>query len=161
MSINHTFSTLCIIRSSRSKNDKAPVYLRITVDGKRSEISTKEYVELDKWNRDKGRMKGSAEHTRSLNRRLDTWETKAKDYHNEFLRDGKRVSAQAIKNLVLGIAEKNDDLMSFFEMHEQEVKTKIGIDYSPGTHKNYVATSKHLKNFLAKRIGHIPQGFGL
>lgn len=87
MSLNHTFATLCIIRSSRSKNDKVPIYLRITVDGKRAEISTKEYVAIDKWSREKGRMKGNSEDARKLNKRLDTRETKAKEYHNEFLRD--------------------------------------------------------------------------
>jgi site-specific recombinase XerD len=96
-------------------------------------------------------MRGNSEEARKLNKRLDTWETKSKEHHNEFLRDGKRVNAQAIKDAVLGIAEKNDDLLSFFEAHEQEVKSKVGIDYSPGTHKNYVATYKHLKKFLVKK----------
>ncbi len=151
MSANHTFSVLSIVRSSRSKSDGLPVYLRITVNGKRAEISTKEYVTGAKWNKEKGRINGNAEPVRKQNQRLDNWELKAKEAYNQLLRDDKRISAQEIKNLVLGIADSSNDLLSFFEAHEKEVKTKIGIDYSAGTHKNYVATLKHLRSFLKKK----------
>ncbi|MFY0624857.1 MAG: site-specific integrase [Reichenbachiella sp.] len=152
MSTNHTFSALSIIRSSRSKNDLLPIYLRITVNGKRAEISTKEYVQKNKWNKDKGRMIGQSEAARNLNHRLDTWEHKAKEAYNQLLRDDKRISAQVIKNKVLGITEGSNDLLPFFDAQEKEVQSKIGIDYSTGTHKNYVATGKHLKSFLEKKF---------
>lgn len=150
MALNHTFSTLCIIRSSRSKNERLPVYLRITVNGRRAEISTKEYVEADKWSKEKGRMKGTTDEARSINNRLDTWETKVKEHHNQFIRDEKRINAQVLKEAVLGLAQLENDFLTFFEAHEKEIKSKIGIDYAPGTHKNYVATLKHLKTYISK-----------
>ncbi|MDW3193051.1 MAG: site-specific integrase [Cytophagales bacterium] len=150
MTIHHTFSTLSIVRASRSKNDKLPVYLRITVDGKRAEISTKEYVDGEKWDKVRGRLKGNSQEAREVNGRLNTWETKVKEHYNQFLRDDKRVNAQVLKNSVLGIAERDNDFLSYFEAHEQEVKSKIGIDYSSGTHKNYIATLKHLRTYIAR-----------
>ncbi|MEP1095976.1 MAG: site-specific integrase [Cyclobacteriaceae bacterium] len=148
---NHTFSALCIVRASRSKSSLLPIYLRITVDGKRSEISTKEYVAAAKWNSQKGRIKGNSEDVRLINARLDTWETKVKEHYNLNIRDEKRISAQVLKDAVLGVVEKSNDFISQFEAHEREVKSKIGIDYSKGTHKNYVATLKHLRNFLSNK----------
>jgi site-specific recombinase XerD len=95
-------------------------------------------------------MKGNSEEARLLNHRLDTWETKVKEYHNQFIRDGKRINAQVLKDAVLGIAERDNDFLTFFEAHEKEIKTKIGIDYAPGTHKNYTATLKHLHTYISK-----------
>lgn len=76
---------------------------------------------------------------------------KVKEHYNLSIRDEKRVSAQVLKEAVLGVVAKSDDFVSQFEAHEKEVKSKIGIDYSKGTHKNYVATLKHLRNFLAQK----------
>lgn len=154
MTLNHTFAVLCMVRSSRSKKEGVPIYLRITVDGKRAEISTKEYVETSKWGKDKGRMKGNSAEARSLNSRLSTWETKVREHYNQFLRDEKRVTAQVLKDSVLGIVDKENDFLSFFQAHVEEVKSKIGIDYSAGTYKNYIATEKHLRRFLEKKYRH-------
>ena len=45
----------------------APIYLRITVDGKRAEITTNRSCEPDKWNSDAGRVIGTKESTKSIN----------------------------------------------------------------------------------------------
>jgi len=150
MAPNHTFSVLSIIRKSRSKQHKVPIYLRITVSGKRSEISTKEYVDEAKWNRTRGRVKGNSEIARQINKRLDTWETKVREHYNQFIRDEKNITASLLKNSVLGRLDKKNLLQEYFDNHEKEVKSKIGIDYSKGTHKNYVTTSRHLVNYLNK-----------
>lgn len=152
MAPNHTFSVLSIIRKSRSKQHKVPIYLRITVSGKRAEISTKEYVNEAKWNRTKGRVKGNSEIARQINKRLDTWETKVREHYNHFIRDEKNITALLLKYSVLGRLEKRNLLQEYFDNHEKEVKSKIGIDYSKGTHKNYIATSKHLGNYLNKNF---------
>ena len=150
MAQNHTFAVLSIIRKSRSKDSKVPIYLRITVDGRRAEISTKEYVEPAKWNSTKGRINGKSDFTRSINKRIDTWETKVKEHYNDFVRDNRKVSAALLKNSVLGILDRHSCLLDYFDQHKEEVKTKVGIDYSVGTYKNYVSTSKHLKKYLEK-----------
>ena len=152
MAINHTFSVLSIIRKSRSKQNKVPIYLRITVDSKRSEISTKEYVDETKWKSTKGRVKGNSEIARQINKRLDIWETKVREYYTKFIRDGKNITAPLLKNAVLGRLDKKNLLQIYFDNHEKDVKSKIGIDYAKGTHQNYVATSKHLKKYLDKHF---------
>ena len=130
MTPNHTFSVLSLTRKSRSKQNKVPIYLRITVDSKRSEISTKQYVDEAKWNPTKGRVKGNSEGARLINMRLDTWETKVHEHYNQFIRDDKKITASLLKNSVLGRLDKNSLLQVYFDNHEKEVKSKIGIDYS-------------------------------
>lgn len=50
------------------KNGNAPIYLRITVDGKRSEFSIKRKVSLAKWNSKAGKIDGTSLEARELNR---------------------------------------------------------------------------------------------
>lgn len=49
-----------------------PIYMRITVDSKRTEVSTKRDCEPEKWNSSAGRAKGTREDIRTLNAYLDS-----------------------------------------------------------------------------------------
>lgn len=105
MTQKHTFSTLCLIRKNRvNHNDEAAIYLRITVDGARAEISTKQFVDPTKWKSDKGRVKGTNEVARIINHNLDMLELKAQQKYSELLAKGKPIHSVAIKNAILGIA---------------------------------------------------------
>ena len=56
-----------------------PIYLRITVDGKRVEISSKRFILLEKWSQEQCKMKGNTEEARSLNAYLDILKGKVHD----------------------------------------------------------------------------------
>jgi uridine kinase len=115
MAPNHTFSVLSIIRKSRSKQHKVPIYIRINVSGKRSEISTKEYVDETKWNRTKGRVKGNSELARQINNHLDTWETKVREHYNQFIRDEKKkYNSSLIEELCIGKTRQEKHSLRIF-----------------------------------------------
>jgi len=57
----HTFTILFWIRRKKIQDGKAPVYARVTNDGKRSENSNKRSVEPDRWDPKKGLAKGTKE----------------------------------------------------------------------------------------------------
>lgn len=82
MKQQHSFAISSIIRQNRSsKEGLAPVYLRITCDSKRSEISVHISVEPTKWNSAKGRVKGTSEDVRRLNQGIETFEHRAREIH--------------------------------------------------------------------------------
>ena len=71
MEKKYSFSLLPIIRKNKKNRDsEVPVYLRITCDGRRVEISVKIFVDPGKWQAAKGRVKGSIEETKRLNQTL-------------------------------------------------------------------------------------------
>lgn len=147
----HTFSVLAFTRASRSNTKgELPIYLRITVDGQRAEISTKQYVETYKWNNQRGRIKGNSEPARIINLNLETWERKVREYYNGLLEKNKHISATVLKNLVLGLEEKHNTFLWLFAKHTHEAKALVGIEYAAGTAKNYVSTLKHLRKFVPK-----------
>ncbi|WP_144961516.1 Arm DNA-binding domain-containing protein [Gillisia sp. Hel_I_86] len=57
-----TFSTLFYPRGNDiDKNGNAPIHLRITVNGKRSEFSIKRKTPFKKWNSNAGKLRGNGQ----------------------------------------------------------------------------------------------------
>ena len=70
--MNAKVSVLFYAKKSKAVSlAKVPIYLRITVNGKRAEFSTGKNVVLDKWCSIQSRQKGSSEEARTLNKYLD------------------------------------------------------------------------------------------
>ncbi len=66
--MNKTFGLLFYVKRSKMiSNGTVPVYLRVTVDGERIEISSKRYVNPDKWNANAQKLNGSSEEVRTMN----------------------------------------------------------------------------------------------
>ena len=71
--MQNTFSVLFYPRRNDiNKSGNASIYLRITINGKRSELSLKRKVPLTKWNSEAGKVRGTTIDVRELNRYIDT-----------------------------------------------------------------------------------------
>ena len=75
---------------------KLPIYIRLTVNGERLELSTKRDCEPEKWNTQTGRKNGTKEDARVLNAYLDTMQFKIFDIHRKFLESGQEMTAQNV-----------------------------------------------------------------
>ncbi len=150
----HSFSITSIIRQNRNnKDDQAPVYLRITCDCKRSEISVKIFVDPGKWLPAKGRVKGNTEETRRLNQSIETFEHRAREIYNKYILTGKVVTAEAIKNEIIVPPASQHFLVAQMQKFVSDIEKKIGNGYSAGTVKNWKVTLSHLKEFLRETRG--------
>ncbi|MEM9897153.1 MAG: Arm DNA-binding domain-containing protein [Bacteroidota bacterium] len=82
--MNHTYSILFYLKKeARSTNNKVSIILRITVDGKRAEQSTKRSIEPDRWDSKAGRVKGNKADARAINDHLDTIHLKINKIHSK------------------------------------------------------------------------------
>jgi hypothetical protein len=67
-----TFSISFFIRRSKlTKNLEAPVTLRITINGERSEAGIQRSIAPDEWNSQKGCAKSRTKHGKAMNEYLD------------------------------------------------------------------------------------------
>jgi hypothetical protein len=65
--------TYFYVKEEKTDNDgEAPIYLRITVNGERAEISTNRKVDPSLWNKYSGRATGRSEGARIINASLAT-----------------------------------------------------------------------------------------
>jgi integrase len=144
------FSTSAFIRRNKiNAQGQVPVYFRISIDGYPPvELSTRHYLEPDKWSPEGGKAKGTTEKARTINQTLQTLELKVHQHYNDLLARGKLITPLALKSMILGVSEKKHRLLALFEEHVREIEQRIGVDYARGTYTNFVATLKHLKEFI-------------
>ena len=71
MKTQNTFSILIWINASRSKNNEADLFARITVNQKRVNISLKRKVSIDSWDKSKSKIKGNSQEARVINNYID------------------------------------------------------------------------------------------
>lgn len=135
-------------RSKTTAKGLVPIYLRVTVDGVRIEITTKRFVEPSRWSVSAGKMKGNSEESRSINSYLDILKGKVYDAQKEILQSNKAVTASTMKNKILGTEEKKQMLVAIFKDHNKRMEALIGKEYSISTHKRYETTMQHTINFM-------------
>ena len=129
-------------------NGLLPIYIRITIDGKRIEYSSKKFIDPSKWSSEMSKMKGSSEEARSLNNLLDLTRNKINDIHYELLKENTQVNFEEFKNKLIGKKERARLLVPIFEEHNRKIKELVGSEYAAGTLERYKTSLKHTKDFL-------------
>lgn len=148
------FSMLFYLKKQKNyTSGLAPVYLRITVDGERAEVTTNRECEPEKWNSHSGRATGTKENIKSLNAFLDNLQSDAYEAHRYLHENGKLITAESLKNRMLGKSEKSYMLIELFKDHNSKVASLIGKGFAPATHKRYETSLRHTQAFLKFQFG--------
>ena len=143
------FSLLFYLKKQKNyKSGPATIYMRITVNGKRSENSTGRECEPSRWNAHAGRANGTKEVTRSLNAYLDDLQKKVYEAHSQLTEADEMITAESIRNKFLGKSEQPRSLIEIFKDHNHKVEALVGKEYTKGTLTRYQTTLKHTSNFL-------------
>ena len=125
-----------------------PIYLRLTVNGQRAEMSTSKDCLPEKWNKDSGHMIGTKEEAKVLNTYLDTLQAKLFEVHQQLLAKGDLITAIGIKNKYNGTAERPLSLVNIFTDHNDKIEALLGKEFAPGTLERYKTSLKHIIDFL-------------
>ena len=147
MKSKHTFTVIFFTRKSRSVPNQLSIYVRITVDGKRSEISLKRNIPSKEWDSSRNRGRGGSQRIRALNAYLDSVYSNLLDCHKELLEENRVVSSNAIKSRYLGEDDNSKTLRELIKYHNENMSVVL----KEGTMKNYYTTEKYLYRFLAKK----------
>jgi hypothetical protein len=76
-----TFSVLFYLKKAKSSlNGPIPIYMRITVEGQRAEVSISRECHPSEWNTGASRVKGTKEKARELNAYIDDWLASVYEY---------------------------------------------------------------------------------
>lgn len=141
------FNLLFWVNASRAKNNQVSVYARITVNGKRANISLKRKVIISEWNSSKGMAKGNKQESRLLNRFLDNVKNRIYEAHQELVKEKAFICSQSIKARFLGEDNEEYSLLTLIDYHN----TQMSESLTYGTLKNYFTTQKYIKLFLTKK----------
>ncbi|WP_431129563.1 site-specific integrase [Flagellimonas flava] len=147
MQTSKTFKILFRLVKARKKNNGAPIYVRITVNGKRAEFSTDLFYPMEEWDSKAGKAIGRNSRARSLNDELDIIRVDLKESYKELIRERRFVTAQAVKARYQGTDHSNETLLGLSKYHYEKNKFKL----AKGTLKNYKTTEAYLLAFVKKQ----------
>jgi site-specific recombinase XerD len=148
MRSSNTFGIQFVIRlPKQQKNDQATVFARISVNGRRCEISLKKKVNPQNWDEAKGKARGTKDETRKLNEHIERVRTLIADGYHELVQQKKVITVDAVKSLFLGADDNEITLIKVGEYHNTEMKDKL----ADGTMKNYYTTQKYIAKYLKEK----------
>lgn len=134
------------------------IYLRFTVDGKRTEVSTGKTCPAEKWDAKNGRIYGNTEAARTTNSQLDRIHARAEELYKLMSLNNEVLTAETLKNRFLGKAEKARTLIEVFNDHNEKMESLLGQEYERSTLTRYKTCLSHVKDFMKYRyhISDIP-----
>ena len=135
-------------RAKANAQGLAPIFQRITINGRRLDNSTGKFVDPSKWHPEMSKMRGNSEEARLINGHLDNLRTKILIAEKELNKKDIPVNLETLKNMLLGTKERQRLLVPIFEEHNNKIKELLGIEYAPGTYERYQTSLKHTKDFL-------------
>jgi site-specific recombinase XerD len=127
---------------------RIPIFLRITINGKRIDKSTGHYVEESKWSPEYAKMKGNSEETRSINSQLEIIKATIYETEKTLFMNNIEVDHDTFKKIYLGTSEKLRTLIPIFQDHNNKIKELLGKEYAPGTLERYTTSLKHTIEFM-------------
>ena len=148
MQSSKTFSIHFWLNSAKEKNDLFPIYARVTVDGKRAEISLKRSLSVTYWDTKSKRANWRHSDGKALNAYLDRVYANLLECHKQLLDESRIITAQAIKARYLGEDDHHKTLMDLVSYHNRNMKSIL----KPGTLKNYYTTERYIQRFLKTKL---------
>lgn len=147
--VSKTFGLLFFQRKTKAYvKGTLPIYLRLTINGQRIELSAKRSCEPSKWNSSAGRASGTKEDVRILNAYLDTLQRTVYEAYRLLLESKEEITSQRIKDVLTGVSEKPRMLLEIFLEHNDQMQALIGNGYAKMTYKRYQTTLEHTRAFL-------------
>ena len=137
-----------------AKDSLSPIYLRVTLSGKRAAASLHRKIFAKDWNSSAGRAKGNTAKAKILNRYLSKVENDLYISHQKLLDKGTKFTAQDLINTFLGKDKRkeaqNKMLLEIFQEHNDRVNRLVGKDFAAGTAERYRTAKKHVEEYIKK-----------
>lgn len=135
-------------KSKVNANNEAPIYLRITVDGNRAEISTSRRIDIQKWNSSANKGVGRTESIREINEYLNILTSKVYKIQKDLVLEDIEYNANTIKDILSGANRKSKTIIEVFQAHNKQLKQLEGKQYAKATVKRYDTALKHVQSFI-------------
>lgn len=139
-----------IRRTKLRKNLEAPVLMRITVNGERTDISIQRTILPEQWNSDRGCAKPATRFGKELNQCLDQIRLQVYQCHKELLSRNLPVTTASIKTTFLhGIEDAEvHTLLDLYREHNNNLKTSIDKGVARATYTRHETSRRNLERFL-------------
>ena len=150
--IKSTFSILFLIRKSRlGKSGESPISMRITVNGRFTEMSTLRKVPANLWDSKKERAIGKGPIPIEINRHLESLRTRAYEIHKELVERDGYADPLTIKEYLQGKHISQKMFYTTFEEHNERMAQLVGIEFDAVTLSRYRLCLRYFKEMISRK----------
>lgn len=144
-----TFRILFYLKRTKTLNNgELTIFMRITVNGERVEVSTHQSVVPQLWNQEKGIVKGVSSSSKQVNDYLEHLKLKVYQYKKELESNDQEITARTLGDLLQGKSSQRKGLVELFQEHNKKCRELVGKDIAPATLTRYETTLMHVKSFI-------------
>ena len=108
------FNLLFFGKRKRSNPNEIFIFVRITVDGVRTEFSTGRECRIEHWNHKASKRIGNSNDVKAFNMYLDTIKVNIYEAHRQLLINGETITAETLRNKIQGKSDRPRMLMEIF-----------------------------------------------
>lgn len=144
MRTSSTFSILFWIYGKRAVNNKANIYIRVTLNGQRVNISLKKKIDVTTWDEKLQRAKGAGKDSRILNLYLNEVQSKVYRIYEDFKREEVPFTSQMVKAKFLGEDKTRFSFQNLVYYYNEKMQHKL--------HKNTMGQYKTSQRYMAEFI---------
>ena len=141
------------INKQKSIDELCPIYIRIYVDGKKSEISIKHYISPSQWNSTKSLVKTTHPNAQQINALISFNLNKLQQFFLDKQSRGLKTTAKELKNKFLGIEDKPSykTILDAFDYHNIKMAEKVEIgQITRKTLLRYKSTKEKVITFMER-----------
>lgn len=154
MNFNQTFSILFWLNKAKmNKQGLIPIWIRITVDGKRAECSTQKQIHPKFWDAENNKVSEKFSEARSINDYLTLVKADLLRHYNILLSTKDVVTSDDVKNSYKGIKEIKKTFLQLFRQFQQQLTERKEIeDLSEGRHKRFEILYGKCEKFVKSKF---------
>jgi len=138
------------LRKSRTnKTSESDIYLRISVNGKRSALSINRKVDPRKWSSSSEKALGKSPEATEINNFINVLKNKIKNIHQDLIEKNQAISSKSILDEFKGVNKKKPKMtLEVFREHNEQMDRLSGKSISKSTAKRYWTCYNHIEQFL-------------
>ena len=139
-------------RSRLTSHQLLPIYLRVTIDGKRFEVATHEHTDPSDWSPSAGKVSSSSATALHTNMALDKIKRKVYDYKERIEKEQREFSVRTLREKWFGQDRNSRTLLEVVRLSILDFEKLVakGV-YKQSTLTKYRTTERHLIEFLKWR----------
>ncbi|HNF47096.1 MAG TPA: site-specific integrase [Chitinophagaceae bacterium] len=147
MANNNLSILFWLYKSRKNKSDESPIYLRITFDGNRKNISTGFNISNERWDNKKGLVRGNKTDAIQINAYISQTKTKLMELFNQLLKEGD-INLDVLIDRFFGRDINTVTLLELVSFHNKDFEARIGTDYTFSTFEKYDILRRKLEVFI-------------
>ncbi|MBZ5857776.1 site-specific integrase [Flavihumibacter profundi] len=137
-----------LFKAKTNKKGETPIYLRISYETSRKNISTGFAIISNRWDQQKGLVRGTKEDAVQINNYIAHTKARLMELFTEMLKEGD-LNLEILIDRFFGKDTANHTLLELVEYHNNDFQARIGTDYAPSTFEKYDILRRKLEAFIA------------